>query len=111
MPRKFFQSSIQELEALLNEPHTSVSLLQALQEELAHRKTERAARLRKRVNDRLSASGIDANSQEPVSRKPPVFPSPLQQSATQSVGDQESLHFQQPSARIRSTSETLRTAV
>lgn len=58
MNRRYFRSSIHELEILFENHKDDGSVLKALEEELAHRKTERAAKLRRRVALRLSQLGI-----------------------------------------------------
>lgn len=57
MNRRYFRSSIHELETLFENRKDDGSVLKALQEELAHRKTERAAKLRGRVMMRLTQLG------------------------------------------------------
>lgn len=58
MNRRYFRSSIHELETLFENRKDDGSVLKALQDELAHRKTERAAKLRGRVVMRLTQLGI-----------------------------------------------------
>ena len=58
MNRRYSRSSIHELETLFENRKDDISVLKALQEELAHRKTERAAKLRDRVMMRLTQLGI-----------------------------------------------------
>ncbi len=58
MNRRYFRSSIHELETLFENRKDDGSVLKALQDELAHRKTERAAKLRGRVVTRLTQLGI-----------------------------------------------------
>jgi hypothetical protein len=53
MSRRYFRSSIHELETLCKNRRDDGSVLKALEDELAHRKTERAAKLRHRVSMRL----------------------------------------------------------
>jgi hypothetical protein len=57
MNRRYFRSSIHELETLFEKRKDNGSVLKALQEELAHRKTERAEKLRGRVMMRLTQLG------------------------------------------------------
>ena len=58
MNRRYFHSSIHELETLFENSKDDRSVLEALEEELAHRKTERAAKLRRRVRMCLTELGI-----------------------------------------------------
>jgi energy-coupling factor transporter ATP-binding protein EcfA2 len=58
MNRRYFRSSIHELETLFENRKDDGSVLKALQDELAYRKTERAAKLRGRVVMRLTQLGI-----------------------------------------------------
>lgn len=58
MNRKYFRSSIDELETLFETQDNDGSVLQAIQDELAHRKTERAARLLRRIVRRLTELGF-----------------------------------------------------
>ncbi len=81
MARRFFRSSIQELEALCKEKHNNVDFLLVLEEELSHRKTERAARLRNQITERLAVLRPRTPSREQVSAEPP----PPQSSQHQSV--------------------------
>ena len=53
MHRRYFRSSILELEILFNNCNDDESVLEALVDELQHRKSERAANLRRRVAMRL----------------------------------------------------------
>jgi AAA domain len=54
MNRRYLHSSIHELETLFENRKDEGSVLKALQDELAHRKTERAVKLRERVVMRLT---------------------------------------------------------
>ena len=58
MKRKYFRSSIHELETLFENRKDDGSVLEALEDELAHRKTERAVKLRSLVSMRLTELGI-----------------------------------------------------
>jgi hypothetical protein len=71
MTRRFFQTGIAELEALFTQNNSNVALLEALAEELEHRTTERARRLKADVSDRLDAvcSG-KAQEMSPLPSKP-----------------------------------------
>ena len=112
MTRKYFQSPIQELEALLNEHEDDVQVLRALQEELKHRTTERAARLRNRVMERLTSSTSATSLPEPQnSFKFSLFPSSLHQPPAPSHSEQASLRSQVPVAKPATTIETLRVAI
>lgn len=53
--RPYFKSSISQLEALLERSQTDIRVLQALNLELSHRKTNRAVKLRSRVANLLEA--------------------------------------------------------
>lgn len=55
MARKYFRLSIQELEVLFKTQNNNIDALQAIQDELTHRTTDRAARLRNQVTERLAA--------------------------------------------------------
>jgi hypothetical protein len=69
MARTFFKSSIQDLEALFKRENDNLKLLQALHEELTHRKTLRAARLRNQVMARLTALKTETSSREQSSQE------------------------------------------
>lgn len=69
MARQFFRTSIQELEALFKERNNSVDVLLALQEELSHRTTECAGRLRTQVGERLANLQLKAPRPKPVPEK------------------------------------------
>lgn len=58
MNRKYFHSSIDELETLFENQKTDGSVLKAIEDELAYRKTERAAKLRRRVATHLTQLGM-----------------------------------------------------
>jgi multidrug resistance efflux pump len=58
MNRRYFRSSIHELESLFEHRKDDSSVLDALEHELAHRTTERAAKLRRRVAMRRTELGI-----------------------------------------------------
>ena len=62
MNRRYFRSSIPELETLFENGKDDGPVLKALEDELAHRKTERAAKLRRRVAMRLTQLGICTSS-------------------------------------------------
>jgi len=79
MARKYFRASIQELEVLFKEQNDSIDVLLAIQDELTHRTTDRAARLRNRVTDRLAVLSKEAQKEtlkEP-SCLPPQEPRPI----------------------------------
>lgn len=79
MARKYFRSSIQELEVLFKDHNDSIDVLLAIQDELTHRTTDRAARLRNRVTDRLAVlnKGAQKETLEEPSRVPPQEPHPI----------------------------------
>lgn len=54
MARRFFRSSIKELEALFEQENSNRDILLALQEELTHRNSVRAGRLHRRVEEKLA---------------------------------------------------------
>jgi hypothetical protein len=58
MNRRYSRSSIDELETLFENRKNDSSLLKALEDELAHRKTERAVKLLHRVAVRLTELGV-----------------------------------------------------
>src|ERR1044072_2003769 len=58
MNRRYFHSSIHDLETLFENQKDDGSVLKALQDELTHRKTERAVKLRQRIAIRLTQLGI-----------------------------------------------------
>lgn len=105
MARRFFSSSIQELEALFKEQNDSLELLQALHEELMHRKTERAARLRTRVTGHLAALRSGTSAREQTSRKFPIFPQHQYQPSSRLHGEQPSSHSQPPLTKASATRE------
>ena len=112
MTRRYFHSSIQELEALLNEHENNVQVLHALQEELKHRTTERAARLSNRVMERLRGSKTATSSPEPQnSFEFSLFPSDQHQPPSRSHLAQASLLSQRSVAKPSITSETLRVLI
>ena len=90
MARQFFRSSIQELEALFKENNNNVDILLALEEELSHRKTERAARLRNQVEERLVVLRPGTSSREQASAEPPPPRSSQHQSVPHTNEKQES---------------------
>ena len=65
MTRKYFRSSIQELEALYKSQKDDLELLYSLQDELTHRKKPRAIKLRNLIAERLTALKTDTLSQDP----------------------------------------------
>ena len=65
MNRKYSRSSIQELEVLFENCKDDGLVLKALQNELAHRTTERAAKLRYRVATRLAERSVHSSSSTP----------------------------------------------
>lgn len=93
MARRFFRSSIQELEALCKENHNNVDFLLTLQEELSHRKTERAARLRDQIEERLVVLRPGPPSREQVFEEPPPHRPSQQQSVLHPHEKQESSHL------------------
>jgi hypothetical protein len=109
MARTFFSSSIQELEALFKEQNDGLELLQALQEELTHRKTERATRLRTQVTERLAALRSGTSSREQTSQELPLFPPHQHQSASRSHEEQPSRHSQPLPVEAPATDESPRT--
>lgn len=62
MTRRYFYSSIHELETLFEDRIDDGSVLKALEGELTHRRTERAAKLRHRVSMRLMQLAISSSS-------------------------------------------------
>jgi hypothetical protein len=92
MARRFFRSSIQELETLFKENHNNVDILFSLEEELSHRKTERAARLRNQVEERLVVLRPSPSSREQTSAELPPFRSSQHQSVSSSQEEQQSSH-------------------
>ena len=66
MNRRYFRSSIQELETLFENRQDDSSVLEALSDELEHRKTERAAKLHHRVVMRLTQLGIRPSLSTPT---------------------------------------------
>lgn len=58
MNRKYFTSSIYELETLFENRKSDRSVLEALENELKHRKTDRAAKLLRRVRTHLIQPGV-----------------------------------------------------
>jgi hypothetical protein len=74
MVRKYFRSSIQELEVLLKDQNNSIDVLQALEDELTHRTTDRAARLRSKVIDRLAVLRKVVPPRKKPSQEPPPVP-------------------------------------
>jgi hypothetical protein len=79
MARKYFRASIQELEVLFKDQSDSIDVLLAIQDELAHRTTNRAARLRNRVTDRLTTlmKGVQKETVKEPPRVPPHPPRPI----------------------------------
>ena len=73
MVRKYFSSSIESLEAIFKEKNDKLQILEALKEELEHRKTKRSERLRDQVNERIvslraqSATGTQSSQDSPRS--------------------------------------------
>ena len=111
MARRFFHSSVLELEALFKEQSDNVELLQALEEELAHRKTERAVKLRNRIRERLTASAQGPSTGEQTPTKPPVSTPQKQPPASPSKEDLSGLRSLPRSAKARVTSENLRATI
>jgi len=107
MARKYFRSSIQELEMLLKDQKDSIDVLQAIEDELTHRTTDRAARLRNRVTDRLADLRKEAH--KATSQEPPRVPS-HQPPPTSRMDEKQVLPPPQiQPARTISASETSRT--
>jgi len=92
MARRFFRSSIQELEALFKENNNNVDILLALEEELSHRKTERAARLRNQVEERLVGLRPGTSTREQASAEPPPLRPSQHQSVPRPHEEQQSSH-------------------
>jgi hypothetical protein len=112
MTRKYFHSSIQELEALLNVPENNVQVLRELQEELKHRTTERAARLRNRVIERLGGSKAATSlPQLQNSIEFSLFSSNQYELPAPSPSEQASGRAQGSIAKPAVTTETLRVAI
>jgi hypothetical protein len=86
----------------------SLELLQALQEELSHRKAKRAARLRNQVVERLTALRSATSSREQISQELSLFPPHQHQSASRSPEEPPSHHPEPPPARTPALSETPR---
>ena len=110
MARQFFRSSIQELEALFKEKNNNADTLLALQEELSHRTTERAARLRNQVEKKLVVLKPGASSREQVSPEPPPLQSFQHQSVSRPHEEQQlphshSLHSKTPVVGVPSEAE------
>lgn len=82
MARRFSRLTIQELEALFAEKDNDAITLFALQEELTHRKSVRAGRLRRQVGERLAILQSGASVQKPVSEKSSPRRSPDDQSGS-----------------------------
>jgi hypothetical protein len=85
MNRRYFHSSIKELESLFENGQDDQALLRDLQGELTHRKTDRAAKLRLRINARLlgKTAGTTPPPTQPlidfggtVNVSKPVMPAP-----------------------------------
>lgn len=72
MNRKYFHSLIKDLESLFENGQHDQALLRDLQEELTHRKTDRAAKLRLRVNALLT--GTQARSTQKSMQQSIDFP-------------------------------------
>jgi hypothetical protein len=70
MARKFFRFSIQELETLFSEKADNIEVLMDLEEELDYRKTDRAARLRNHVVERLAGLRTSSRGQPSQNHKP-----------------------------------------
>lgn len=94
---------------MFKEQNGSLELLQALQEDLTHRKTERAARLRKQVMERLIALRSGTSSREQTSQALSLFPPHQHQSASRSHEEQPLHRPEPPPAKAPATSETPRT--
>jgi hypothetical protein len=111
MARTFFYSSIQELEAFFKEQNDNLELLRALQEELTHRRTERAARLRNQVMERLTALSSATLSREQTTQELPLFPPHRHLLASHSHEEQPSHRLEPPPAKAPAPSETPRAEV
>ena len=110
MARRFFRSSIYELEALFKEKNNNVDILLALEEEVSHRKTERAARLRNQVKERLVVLRPGTSSREQASAGPQSLQSFQHQSVSGTHEEQQSshphiLHPETPVVSIPSSAE------
>ncbi|WHZ23379.1 MAG: hypothetical protein OJF47_002491 [Nitrospira sp.] len=79
---QIFRLTIQELEALFAEKNDDVEAVFALQEELDHRKSERAGRLRTRVREKLAILQPRPSSRKPVPEKSPSPRPPDDQSGS-----------------------------
>lgn len=111
MARPFFSSSLQELEALFKQQQDNLELLGTLEEELTHRKTERAARLRKQVKEHRMALLSGASPREQASQGHRLFPQHQNQSIAPSHVEQTSYHPQPSPAKAAATSEPTRIEV
>lgn len=111
MARIFISSSIKELEALFKDQNDNLELLQTLQEELTHRKTKRAARLRTQVTERLTVLRYGTSSREQASQEIPLFLQHQHQSASSLHEEQPSYHPQPLTTKAPDTSETPRAEV
>lgn len=103
MDRKFFHRSIYELEAMFKERNDDVALLRALEEELTHRKTERAARLRDKVAERLRSLSDAASPRTQTSQSRPRSTLSGYPSSSPSFNEGQS---HRPQSRTPITSET-----
>lgn len=89
MARKYFRSSIQELEVLFKDQNDSIDVLQTLEDELTHRTTDRAARLRSKVIDRLTVLRKVVPPRKKPSQEPPPVP-PHQSRPTSAMSEDHS---------------------
>ena len=108
MARKFFSSSIQDLEALFKKQNDSIEFLQALQGELRHRRTRRAAKLLNQVTERLTALKSGISPHEQTSQEFPLFQKYQNQSNSQANTNQPPHAPQPPPAKAPAMIETPR---
>lgn len=96
---------------LFRDQNDSVEFLLALQEELSHRRTKRAAKLRNQVAERLVALGVETSSQERIFQEPSFSPLRQRQSTSRSY-EEPPLRSPQPAPiEAPTTSEALRKEV
>ena len=106
MPRKYFRASIQELEALFKGHNDSIEVLQELHDELAHRTTDRAGKLRSRITDRLT--NLREGGQKETLHVPPDVPPP-QPNPRASAHAEQTSRSTQTQSESSPASETFRT--
>jgi hypothetical protein len=107
MPRKYFRASIQELEALFKGQNDSIEVLQELHDELAHRTTDRAGKLRSRITDRLT--NLREGGQKETVHVPPDVPPPQPNPRASAHAEQTSRSTQPQPESPSPASETFRT--